>query len=159
MLKLLYDSLILSHIDYGIILWGCSAKCHLDKLQKLQNRYARLILNAHYLTPRITLLSCLGWQSVADRVQYQFRLWMFKVMNNKMPKYIQDIVRHRTINFQTRYSTNCPLYIEKPRTEYYKRSFCYQGSVIWNRLSPSLRLLNSLDLFKKHCKLISLTQA
>ena len=156
-LKLLYDSLILSHIDYGIVLWGCSAKCHLEKLQKLQNRYARLILNVDILTPRIILLSSLRWQSVVQRVQYQFRIWMYKLINNKMPKYIKDIVCYRPINVYTRYATTCPLFIKKHKTEYFKRSFCYQGSVIWNTLPPSLRLLNSLDSFKKHCKLLFLT--
>jgi len=52
-LILLYNALILPHIDYGLIIWGTSAKFLILKVQRLQNRYARLILNADFLTPHL----------------------------------------------------------------------------------------------------------
>ena len=156
-MKLLYNCLILSRFDYGLLLWGKSAKCNVDKIQKLQNRYARLILNADFLTSSNTLLSRLKWQSISERVQYQFRIWMYKTINNKMPNYIQNLLCYRTININTRHATSCPFYIDKHRTEYFKRSFHYQGSTIWNNLPLDSRNTTSLESFKKHCKLISLS--
>jgi hypothetical protein len=34
----IYKSLILPHLTYGIVLWGQAAKCHIDKILKLQKR-------------------------------------------------------------------------------------------------------------------------
>ena len=44
-------------------------------------------------------------------------------------------------------NATCPLYIDKYRTEYFKKILLL--SVIWNALPPSLRLLNSLDSLQK----------
>ena len=48
----LYYSLILPHLNYCNSVWGNTSKQTLTKLQKLQNRYARLVLRAEYLHPK-----------------------------------------------------------------------------------------------------------
>ena len=39
----IYKSLILSHLSYGIVVWGQAAKIHLEKVLKLQKRVLWLI--------------------------------------------------------------------------------------------------------------------
>ena len=43
----MYWTFIQPKIDYGISLWGCTNKKNLNKIQRLQNRAARIILNNH----------------------------------------------------------------------------------------------------------------
>ena len=154
-LIMLYNGLILPHIDYGLVIWGRSSQCFTSKLQRLQNRYARLVLNADFFTPHTSLLRQLNWQSVLQRVDYQFCLFMFKVINGLVPEYLKDLIIFRTPQIPTRYALNSPLYIPKPKTEYMKKSFQYHGSCLWNKLPLFVRNATSLQSFKSKCKILS----
>ena len=81
----LYYSLLLPHLDYCSVVWGKCNKTDLLKLQRTQNRYARLVLNADYTTSKDTLLSNLGWQSVDNRINYQYCIYVFKILNDLAP--------------------------------------------------------------------------
>ena len=48
-LKILYHSLILSHLQYCTLLWANSYYSHLQKLRVLQKKAIRIISNADYL--------------------------------------------------------------------------------------------------------------
>ena len=52
--------MILPSIDYCSTSWGSCAKIHRGKIQKLQNKYARMILNEGYYTPQRSLLLILN---------------------------------------------------------------------------------------------------
>lgn len=158
-LLMIYNSLFLPHIDYCNIIWGQSAMCHISRIQKLQNRFARLILKADFFTPHITMLTELSWQSVRQRINYQICLNMYKIQNNLTPLYLKPIVIPRKISIYTRHSAQSPLFIKTPRTDYFKRSLHYQGSLMWNNLSPNVRVSVSLLSFKRQCKLLSIQNA
>ena len=155
-LTLLYFSFVLPHFDYCNVIWGRTSQSNLLKLQRLQNRYARIVLDADFLTPHKEMLHALGWQSVTQRIQYNTSLIMYKVINNLAPVYLQQLVQEREVSFVTRYAIACPLLIRKPRTDYFKRSFHYQGSNVWNKLPDCVRSLPSLPLYKKQVKTLSL---
>ena len=157
-LLLLYYSLVLPHLDYCNVIWGRTTQTNLQKLQTLQNRYARMILNAEFLTPHKQMLQTLHWQSVTQRIQYNTGLMMYKIMNDLAPAYLQSLVEKREVQNKivTRYALACPLLIQKPRTDYYKKSFHYQGSLLWNNLPDCVRSSHSLVQYKKHIKSLSL---
>ena len=47
-LKTIYYSLVQPYFDYCDVVWGDCSKIRADKLQKLQNREARIITRADY---------------------------------------------------------------------------------------------------------------
>ena len=47
-LKTIYYSLVQAYFDYCDVVWGDCSKTRADKLQKLQNRAARIIARADY---------------------------------------------------------------------------------------------------------------
>ena len=47
-LKTIYYSLVQPYFDYCDVVWGDCSKTRADKLQKLQNRAARIITRADY---------------------------------------------------------------------------------------------------------------
>ena len=49
-LLLLYNSLVLPHLNYCIILWGCCNKYLLERLYKLQKRAVRIVTQSSYLS-------------------------------------------------------------------------------------------------------------
>ena len=153
-LILLYNSLILPYFDYCATIWGLSAECYIHKLQKLQNKFARMILQVDVRFSRSHMLSELGWQSIKQRIHYQYYLCMFKIINNLTPSYLQSLVCHSNKPIITR--NNFTLSIKTPRTEYYNRSFHVYASKLWNKLPPEIQTLKSIDIFKKECKQLSL---
>ena len=59
----LYYSLILPHIDYCCTAWGSCSKTNLNIIQRLQNKYARLVLNADWYTSQCFLMTTINWQN------------------------------------------------------------------------------------------------
>ena len=153
-LILLYNSLILSNFDYCCTIWGTSAECNINKLQKMQNRYARLVLKADIRTSHTLMLSQLGWQSIKQRINYQFNIFTFKIINDLAPRYLKPLIRIKDLPIVTRNAKS--LYIKTPKTEYYNRSFHVHASKLWNQLPVDVQTIPSLDMFKKECKLLSL---
>ena len=64
---LIYQALIQPHFDYCSLVWdGCSAKLS-DKMQKLQNRAARIITKSNYDSSATQLLESLHWDNLSKR--------------------------------------------------------------------------------------------
>ena len=89
-LKTLYNTLFLSHLNYGILLWGSET----ESIHKVQKRAPRIIsgnkFNAH------TEPICRAEQ--LQKVQEIYRLgiykFYYKLINNHLPHYCQDFTRH-----------------------------------------------------------------
>ena len=64
---LVYNSLIQPHFDYCSLVWDGLSDQLSDKLQKLQNRAARVILKANYGTSSSLLLDILKWDKLVIR--------------------------------------------------------------------------------------------
>ena len=62
-LKRVYNALIMPHFDYCSLVWDNCSKYLLDKLQKLQNRAARVISGKSYETRSSEILKYLGWHN------------------------------------------------------------------------------------------------
>ncbi|GFW26222.1 hypothetical protein TNCV_1851261 [Trichonephila clavipes] len=62
-------SYLLPILTYASVIWGVTANCHLDRLQILQNRALRLILNAPTYMKRIHLLKELKIPTLTSRIK------------------------------------------------------------------------------------------
>ena len=58
----IYNALIMPHFDYCSPVWDCLSGYLSDKLQKLQNRAARVITKSPFDTSSNHLLSTLDWE-------------------------------------------------------------------------------------------------
>jgi hypothetical protein len=86
-LVLIYNSLIQPHFDYCSVIWDNLAKGLGQKLQRMQNRAARIIPGSDYYTPSSEILRSLNWTNVEDRRGLQFKKIMYKTVNNMVPSY------------------------------------------------------------------------
>ncbi len=57
----------------------------IDKLQKLQNRAARVITGTTYETRSHDVLKELHWQPLKERLKHKKLLFMRKIRNNELP--------------------------------------------------------------------------
>ena len=148
----LYYALILSYIDYCCTAWGSCSNTNLNKIQKLQNRYARLVLNTDYTSSQCSMLTTLNWQSVEQRVKYHKCLLVFKILNNLTPKYLKPLSVTRSAPYNTRYAVNSRLFVPYPRTEFKRRSFSYTANYLFNKLPIYVQHCQTLQSFKTQCR-------
>ena len=94
---LYYNSFILPLIDYCLNLWFDAGNVHVHRVQVLQNRIARLILNASHDCSSHDILQRLNWMSVKQRGVYQTCLLMFKVLKCDHPEYL-NIFSYQSYN-------------------------------------------------------------
>ena len=117
-LKTIYYSLVQPYFDYCDVVWDDCSKTRADKLQKLQNRAARIITRADYLSIRSSdVLNSLEWSDVGERRKRHLLGTMFKVFNNNCPTYLQEQF-HRTSdihNYNLR-GSNYDLQLPLPKT-------------------------------------------
>ena len=135
-LKTIYYSLVQPYFDYCDVVWGDYSKTRADKLQKLQNRVARIITRLDYSISSSDVLNSLEWANLEERRKRHLSVTMFKIFNNNCPTYLRERF-HRTsevhnLNMRgSHYNLQLPL----PKTNYLKRSFSYRGAMAWNQLS------------------------
>ena len=85
-MKLMYDSLILSHLQFGITNWGFEW----DRISKLQKRALRIMTNSRYNAHTEPLCKQLHLLKVKDIFEIQCLKFWYKFVNNKLPNYITD---------------------------------------------------------------------
>ena len=81
-------------IDYGSISLGSTSNANKERINKLQKRAARIILNADYMyiTPSEEMFQQLDWMSVPHRINYNKAILTYKALNNLTPSYISDLL-------------------------------------------------------------------
>ena len=83
----IYKSLILPHLDYCSGVCGCIGNGLRQKLEKLQNKAARIITGSGWDVRSAQILRALKWESLADRRSKQLKSLLFKTADSLVPKY------------------------------------------------------------------------
>ena len=144
----IYKSLILPHLDYCSAVWGCIGNGLSQKLEKLQNRAARIITGSGWDVRSAQILCALKWESLADRRSKQLKSLMFKTANNLVPEYLSDkFTSVNTIHRHNLRGAQHNLFIPRPNTEALKKSFRYRGALTWNDLSVEAKQATTLNNF------------
>ena len=119
-----FNALIQPHFDYCSVVWGHCNKTLSDKLQKLQNRAARILAFSSYDTNAGLLFERLGWKRLESQRQIQEAVMVYKSLNGLVPTYLQSIFTDRSNKTQYELrDTAGKLAVPLPRTNYLKNSF------------------------------------
>ena len=108
----MYNALVMPHFNYCGAVWGNINKGLADKLQKLQNRAARILTFSNYDVRSSVLLVELSWERLEYVRLKQLAVTMYKIHNNLSPSYlrriftnISDVHSHNLRNSELNY---CP---------------------------------------------------
>ena len=144
-----YDSLVQPHFNYCSVVWGNRGTGLSEKLQKLQNRAARILMCANYDSNIDELFRALGWRKLKYQRLESAAVMMYKSLHGMTSKYLSSrfVFQNDVTSYRLRNTEN-KLALLQPRTNYLKKNFSYSGAGLWNSLSSDLRAPTSLHDFK-----------
>ena len=148
----------LTSLSHAITIWGFTSQQNIHRVQRLQNRAARIITsNFDYVNVRgIDIVKQLKWMNITQRRDYFMALTMFKCINVISPIYMCNTITmcSDVANRVTRMSDASNMTVVPPASlEIFKNSFSYRGPIIWNTLPEHLRCCRTLNDFKKKMKI------
>ena len=113
--------------DYCEVVWDNLDQGLATKLQKLQNRAARIITFQGYNVRSSQIRKQLNWKDLSSRSQKHLSLLMYDAINKSVPSYISDLFSNDCEN--NPYKSKLPnnehnvMLCRTPKTEYCKGSF------------------------------------
>ena len=128
-LLLLYSTLVLPYINYGILACGNSSKSQLDRLSITQKRVMRIIENKPRLTPSNNLFFDNKVLKLNDLFYYQLGCLMYQARVHEIPQVLQSMFRQndRVHNHSTRQSSSFHLPLLHVRTRLAQNTLIYSG--------------------------------
>ena len=144
-LKMIYMSLIYSHINYCILIWGSAEKGIVEPLFKLQKKAVRIISRSGYLDHTEPLFKTLKLLTVYKVFDLTCILFIYKCLNcNYLSELRSKIQRNSEIhNYNTR---NRDLFrnVDILRLRICQRSFLNYGLNLWNSLPLDFKQFHSI---------------
>ena len=151
-LLMLYSSLILPYLNYGILTWGNTQQTLLNRLLLLQKKSLRIIYHSAPLSHTDLLFVNGRLLKTNDLYLLHVGQFMYKYSKKTLPHIFDAMfpLNRSVHDYPTRRSNefHLPLF----RTLLAKKSFMYDGPRFWNSLSESIKNSPSLNSFKKNLK-------
>jgi hypothetical protein len=147
-------SLVLSRLDYGNSLLGGISVANTQRLQRLQNRAARLIYCVNKRTSAPPLLRELHWLPVQQRIHFKILLHVYNCVNNTAPSYLKNLIHFYKSGRSNLRSSNDVLRLDVPipKRNVGESAFSFIGPKLWNDLPLKIRQAKNVKLFKKQLK-------
>ena len=144
----LANSLVSSKLDYCNSLFYGLPAVTLDRLQKVQNSLARVVIPSvrrhHHITPT---LKELHWLPIRQRVDFKIASLTHKTLLIQQPSYLFELLIPYTPTRTLRSTNKHLLTVPDIRSANGRRSFAFAAPTIYNSLPISLRSCQSLPLF------------
>ena len=149
----MYRSLIEPYFRSCCSVWGVCSTTALNRLQKLQNRAARIATSSPYDASSQPLLKELGWPTVKELIETETARIVFRSINEEAPNYLTALFdRLSDISVRELRNTNTDLKLPRLKTCSGQRCFAYRGAQLWNNLSAEVKKAPTLIRFKSAYK-------
>ena len=152
-LSSLYYSLFHSHVSYAVKIWGQRQTAHANRILILQKQAPRIMTFSDFRAHSSPLFLQFKFLTFSDFVKYSNILFMFKLMNQKLPPPLIQTLQFKRLNDTDRHDViRCKsglLKLPEVRTVTYGNySILYQSFVNWNELQNYLSFddLSTLEL-------------
>ena len=173
LLRTLYYSLVYSHLNYGIHVWGSACDTDLEKIFLLQKKAVRAMTGNRWyqkhsepgpLASSGPLFKTLGILKIKDIYKLNIAKFIFSSLSHLTPPIFWEwfsisnevATRSNTVISQTGYfdvgtaTPNIALHTKSFKTDSYgAKKVQVLGPSLWNSLPGTLRNSDSLQIFKK----------
>ena len=146
-------ALITSRLDYCNAMFTVLSSKDLTRMQRLQNRAARLIFGVDRRVDAAPLIHALHWLPIRKRITFKTLLYVFKVLNDQGPEYMKELFSHYSPRRCLRSSSDTTrLAIPSSTTAIGNKRFQIIAAKSWNSLPTTIRTATSIANFKKLLK-------
>ena len=150
---LCYTTLLRPIMEYACTVWDPSTQVNITKLEKVQRRFARFVLNDHRWTSSVTaMIHQLHWQTLQERRAHLKVAMIYRIMNS----YIDIPESYLVQATSTNRGHSMKLLVPNARTLVYQKSFFPDSIRLWNMLPQEVVSCTSLELFKQRGQVIQL---
>ena len=143
--------LVFSKLYYCSSVWANTTDTYIKRLQGIQNYAARIVCNIRKYDHVSPALKRLKWIPVKSHLYLRDAVMAFKCMTGLSPEYLSNKFISRGSGRVTRNSQKLNIPLCKSATG--QRSFYYRIVIIWNAISPTLKLSQCVSSFKRNLKL------
>ena len=147
-------SIVASRLDYCNSLLVNTSKHNIDRLQRLQNKLARIVCGAPARATALPLLHNLHWLPIDQRITYKICTLTYSALSSSTPPYLRNALTPYVPTRLLR-SSDAKLLSIPPTDQLLvsaKNAFSIAAPTIWNSLSLATRLAPSLNAFKRKLK-------
>ena len=145
----LYNTLVVSYINYGILAWGGSSSKNFNRLLLLQKRTLRIINFSEFNAHTDPLFLKHKTLKLKDIYYYQLGSLMYQFTSNNLPYSIKSIFfRNCEIHsYFTRQASN--FHIPYTRTSFAHKTVKHEGPMLWNSFTGKLKSSKNIYTFKR----------
>ena len=130
----IYKSLILPHLNYGLLLWGV----HLQDISVLQKKAIRVVTNNTYKSHTEPIFKEYGLLNVNDMFLLNKLKFLHKLFHNNLPVYFEGYWEHFTKPKQVYNLRSCILPVPRIHHVYAESLFVYQLIKLLNEFDNSV---------------------
>ncbi len=151
-LKLIYFSLVHSHLLYRALIWGSANQYRLNRLEILQKKCMRNICNVAYNEHTNSLFKKLNIPKFKDCIQLQLGKLMYMCTSGKAPSPLRAIFASNANihHYQTR-QRHAPHVVARISSKI-SRTFIHEGPKYWLIIPNNIRMATSVHAFNKRLK-------
>ena len=151
-LKMIYNSIIVPYIYYGITVWGNAFSTYLDRIIKLQKRVVRIIMSCSYTSHTTPLFFSLKYLKFSDLYLYEVCIFMYLCMNNLIPISLSELfcLNSSIHSYPTRNASS--FHLPLIRTQLFQRTIFYKGPVLWNSMPSEIKSAPTFNSFKSRLR-------
>ena len=144
-LNIIYKTLVQTHIDYCIGIYGFTFDTHIKRIQRLQNRAMRVITRSD--KDYSQLFKEYNWKTFIQRRNYFSFIKIYKCLNGLAPNDCKDIFKYKDSKVKTRAVSGMEVTVPSKITESFGKSVFYSGVIEYNKLNKDIRSEKDFKIF------------
>ena len=144
----LYFAFVFSRIKYGIEIYGNCSERNMNKIQTMQNKLLKLLLQLDRLTPTSILHKNLNILKINDLYKCSVLSFVNDTQIGKCPKIFEKYFQKKRNNYDLRRKDQ--LDIPPARLTLGDRAVRIKGAKLWNDIHKDLKIYKCKMTFRKH---------
>ena len=133
----MHRSLVEPYFRYSCPVWEVADINAINRLQKLQNRAARIVTNSAY--DALPIIKKLGWPTINELIESETLKMVYKSINNQAPIYLTEMFVRLS---------DARMAVPQRKVAFGQKCFSYKGAKLWNDLSVEVKSSKSYEIFK-----------